>query len=80
MTRRDQLLVLAQDELETAALLLENNRYRACGVSGGCDFNATETYLSSYKFQSPCGVSGGCDVSDNSVFMNGIGGFNPLAG
>ena len=30
MKRIEQLLVLANDELETANLLLENNRYRAC--------------------------------------------------
>lgn len=30
MMRIEQLLALAQDELETASLLLENHRYRAC--------------------------------------------------
>lgn len=50
MTRINQLLNLAQEELETAELLLENNRYRAClSRSYYAMYHATQALLATKR-------------------------------
>ncbi|NET10187.1 MAG: HEPN domain-containing protein [Merismopedia sp. SIO2A8] len=47
MTRLEQLLALAQEELETAELLLENGRYQACiSRSYYAMYHATQALMS----------------------------------
>lgn len=53
MTRIQQLLALAQEELETADLLLENNRYRACiSRSYYAMYHATQALMASKNLSS----------------------------
>ncbi len=53
MTRIQQLLALAQEELETADLLLDNNRYRACiSRSYYAIYHATQALMASKNLSS----------------------------